>query len=82
MEYFGATTDECVPYSSGAGNSGTCSSYCTGTNTPKEKKFVKFWGIRSYSNPDAIKLALINDGPVETAFVVYQDFMNYSSGVY
>lgn len=35
-----------------------------------------------YDNPDAIKMAVINDGPIETGFTVYADFMTYKSGVY
>ena len=32
--------------------------------------------------PDAIKQAIYSEGPVEASFTVYQDFMNYKSGVY
>jgi cathepsin B len=71
LEYFGITTDSCVPYTSGAGDAGSCSKYCTGTTTPKTKEYVKFWSVHSYDNPDAIKLAIINDGPIETGFTVY-----------
>ena len=33
-------------------------------------------------NTTAIQQEIQQFGPVETAFTVYQDFMNYKSGVY
>merc|ERR1712087_421177 len=36
----------------------------------------------SASGPSAIKLAIMEGGPVETAFTVYSDFENYVSGIY
>jgi len=32
--------------------------------------------------PDQIRSEIYTNGPVETAFSVYEDFMNYKSGVY
>jgi cathepsin B len=82
MEWTGVALDTCLPYTSGDGDNGLCSDYCAGTENYKEKKYVKLWGIHSYETPDAIKLALINGGPIEAGFDVYEDFYNYSSGVY
>ena len=31
---------------------------------------------------DSLKGAILSDGPVEVGFDVYEDFMNYESGVY
>lgn len=38
--------------------------------------------IRWLTNPQAIKEELYKNGPVNTGFVVYEDFMTYKSGVY
>jgi len=34
------------------------------------------------SNPDQIATEIYTNGPVEAAFTVYEDFVNYKSGVY
>jgi len=38
--------------------------------------------IQSYGNEAAIQSAIMEAGPVETAFTVYDDFENYAGGVY
>lgn len=34
------------------------------------------------TNPTVIKEEIFKNGPVSTGFIVYEDFMNYKSGVY
>lgn len=34
------------------------------------------------TNPDLIKEELINNGPVNTGYLVYRDFFDYQSGIY
>jgi cathepsin B len=77
---YGIVTEDCLPYSSGKGRvaacpkSGTCK---TGTwKKYRAHDYTEFTGI------EEIKTSLVNQGPVETGFDVYDDFMNYSSGVY
>jgi len=38
--------------------------------------------VTGYDSESAIQEAIMTDGPVETAFSVYEDFANYVSGVY
>ena len=38
--------------------------------------------VKAIAGENAIKTELINNGPVHTGFTVYQDFMNYKSGIY
>jgi len=40
------------------------------------KNFVQFKSVND------IKTSLVNEGPVETGFDVYDDFMNYKGGIY
>lgn len=45
----------------------------------------KFYGSKAYnvrSNPEDIQREIMTNGPVEAAFTVYADFVNYKSGVY
>ena len=75
----GIPTDNCVSYKSGGGNSGTCPRSCDDGSTPV---FYKTTNVRSFSNPSAIQLEVMANGPIEVAFTVYQDFYAYKSGVY
>ncbi len=34
------------------------------------------------TNPDVIKEEIMKNGPVQTGFIVYEDFMYYKSGIY
>jgi len=38
--------------------------------------------VTTYRGVSAIQEAIMNDGPVETAFTVYSDFENYAGGIY
>jgi cathepsin B len=82
LEFFGITTDKCYPYTSGEGKVARCSKTCPGTDEKKPRSYVKLMDVHAYDNPDAIKLAIYNDGPISTGFSVYKDFMTYKSGVY
>jgi cathepsin B len=45
----------------------------------------KHFGLKAYgvsSRPQDIQNEIINNGPVEAAFSVYEDFLTYASGVY
>jgi len=75
----GIPTNECDPYTSGGGNSGTCSSTCSNGSAPK---FYKADNLGALDSPSAIQMEVMKGGPVETAFTVYQDFFSYTSGIY
>merc|ERR1712183_117140 len=47
-----------------------------------DDKYSFSGGVKSASGPSAIKFAIMQGGPVETAFTVYEDFENYVSGIY
>ena len=79
----GVVTEGCLPYASQSGVSPDC---------PTNKKCANGAAWTKYKcqpnsvvNPtsvDAIKTELYNNGPMEGAFTVYEDFFNYKSGVY
>jgi len=81
----GIVTEECYPYTSGDGSVDLCSPVlssqsCKDTKVEYKKYFAKnfYW----LSSIDEIKQSLYTSGPVESGFSVYDDFMNYKSGVY
>jgi C1A family cysteine protease len=82
LQNTGVVDEACAPYTSGAsGNDVACSAVCKDADKRNYK-------ISSYSQPtsyfkdvEAVKQALQN-GPLVTTIMVYEDFMSYSSGVY
>lgn len=82
LEKDGAASDGCYPYTSGEhGVSGTCKSTCEDGSEIKRYRCEK-GSVVMGTNPDQIKSDLITNGPMETRFDVYEDFMSYKSGVY
>lgn len=80
----GLVSEECLPYTSGSGDSGTCpwdsaADTCVGSGTFR-KYHVSAHG--QHVSIAAAKEALSTQGPIEAAFQVYSDFMSYKSGVY
>jgi len=69
------------------GNEGptpTCHKVCetgyTKSYTADKNYFSDVYSVAS--NPDKIATEIMTNGPVEGAFTVYEDFVNYKSGVY
>jgi len=84
-QYFqntGVVSDACWPYTSGGGDSGTCRNSCTGSGQTWTKNRCKANTIVHPTTVQGIKDELYNNGPMEAAFTVYDDFFNYKSGVY
>ena len=79
----GIVSDECYPYTSGSGSTGTCN-VSTGkcANGTSQFKKYKASAFKTYSSVEEIKTDLMTNGPIETGFLVYQDFMSYKGGVY
>lgn len=74
----GIVTESCFPYSAGSGYAPPCQSTCSdGTAWT----VYKATNVRSLSAAGG-KQTIFDQGPIETAFYVYQDFFYYTSGVY
>ena len=74
----GCVKESCFPYSAGNGRVERCISECK-NGEPWKKYFTD--GYDNYHNAEDIKRDLVN-GPLETQFTVYSDFMNYRGGIY
>ena len=80
LVHTGTTAETCNHYKSGAqGKTGTCPTKCDDGSSLKMYKCKTRVHPRTTS---AIKKEIQDNGPVETGFTVYQDFMSYKSGVY
>uniref|UniRef100_A0A674GI05 Cathepsin B n=1 Tax=Taeniopygia guttata TaxID=59729 RepID=A0A674GI05_TAEGU len=79
----------CRPYSippctGEGGSTPRCSRHCEPGYSPSYKE-DKHYGITSYGVPRSekeIMAEIYKNGPVEGAFIVYEDFLMYKSGVY
>jgi cathepsin B len=82
MQKTGIVSDTCFPYVSGGGVTKPCSikdGKCTDGSAAK-KYFAK--EIKEFKSIAEIKEDIFNNGPVETYFTVYGDFIYYSGGIY
>jgi cathepsin B len=62
-----------------------CRHNCINSDYTTDYKKDKSYGDKVYtvrSHEDQIKMEMMKNGPVQTAFTVYADFPNYKSGVY
>jgi len=75
----GLVGEDCFPYSS---KNGTMGSNCTRACVNGEP-WIPIYG-KDIQTMDLLtaRLAIMTNGPIETAFNVYQDFDSYKSGVY
>jgi cathepsin B len=79
----GIVTDECYPYTSGKGDSGRClinNGKCVDGKTDVAKYHAK--NVRGFKSIEEIKKEIFANGPIETGFLVYQDFISYKGGIY
>jgi cathepsin B len=84
LETTGITTDQCTPYVSGDGkNVPHCShGVCADGQTKYTKYRVVLDSSKSLTSSSQIKKEIIANGPVQTGFIVYEDFMHYKGGIY
>jgi len=84
----GLAEEDCVPYTSGNGTSVPCDQLphdqCTNAtySEPFEKHYSEIDSIRWHPDEASMQAEIFANGPIETCFEVYEDFVSYSSGVY
>lgn len=93
LVHHGVVTEECDPYFDDIGCSHPgcepgfptpkCARKCVDKNQFwKNSKHYSQNAYRIKSDPHSIMAEVYNNGPVEVAFTVYEDFAHYKSGVY
>jgi len=80
----GAVSDECFPYTAGGGEAPQClvDEKCSDDSVAYKKYKCKAGSVVEMTTPDQLRSEIYTNGPIETSFSVYEDFMNYKSGVY
>jgi cathepsin B len=79
LEDTGIPTDQCVSYRSGAGKTPPCPSTC---DNQSPITLYKATDTRQFKTVRSIQLEVMENGPIEVGFAVYQDFLAYKSGIY
>lgn len=79
FEKTGLPSEECVAYTSNKGKVRDCPATC---DNGSELALHRVRNVRSYFSAEDAKLDILTNGPIETGFTVYEDFMAYESGVY
>jgi cathepsin B len=79
----GDVEEECLRYASGTGTVPSCSRACDSGSSldwDEDKHYcADLVNVRCSAD---VKRELYENGPLETGFMVYQDFMSYTGGVY
>jgi C1A family cysteine protease len=80
LKIYGAISESCFPYVSGSsGSVPPCSDKCSNWQDLVLK--IDNWHSVA-SDPASIKNALVQYGPLTVGFTVYDDFFDYSGGIY
>ncbi|KAK2960781.1 putative Cathepsin B [Blattamonas nauphoetae] len=74
----GVTTEQCIPYVSGSGRVPVCPAKCKDGSKIQRYRPSKWLYLQDSQMQDEI----IQRGPIQVAFTVYDDFRTYKSGVY
>jgi len=83
LENSGIVTEKCWSYKSGGGAVPKCNTFKSCEDgSPVKNYFVKKGTSKTFGGEAAIKNEIYTNGPIETGFTVYQDFMSYKSGIY
>lgn len=79
----GLPTDACFPYKSYNGSSYACKQFDHCEDGSDLKYYhAKKGSVVQLINPASIQQSIMQYGPVEAAFSVYEDFISYKSGIY
>jgi len=81
MDEHGAIPESCFPYSSGGGSWPPCDNKNMCSNWPDLKTEIDWWGYVQQSQ-STLKNAIIEKGPIVAGIYVYEDFFDYSGGIY
>ncbi|KAK2961002.1 putative Cathepsin B [Blattamonas nauphoetae] len=74
----GITTDECIPFVSEFGRVPLCPSKCTNQSEIQRFKYKTPFGV----TVNDVQAMLMESGPLYARYNVYEDFLNYKSGIY
>jgi cathepsin B len=82
-EATGTVTDACFPYKSFYGDVPVCPTQCVPGSPDTWTKYKAASGsTKNFEDVESAMTDLMNKGPIQAGFKVYNDFFTYKSGVY
>jgi len=75
----GVVTDSCFPYTAGRGHAAACANQCVDSESFTRIKAKNSYAIKG---PIHMQREVMQNGPIQVAFIVYRSFMSYQSGIY
>lgn len=78
LQIEGLVSDQCVPYAS---RPSRCDYRCSGIGTP-ERYYCKKHSMKALTTNEEIMSELELNGPMMMGLMIYEDFLNYESGIY
>lgn len=78
----GIVTDKCEPYVSGGGFVPSCPTSCPTSGESFTKYKAQAGTIKQFGSIASAQQSIMDHGPIQTGFMVYNDFFSYKSGVY
>ncbi len=78
----GIVSKACKDYKSVTGINGFCSFTCDDPTVAYEKYACKHGSARVFTTHEEIMTEVMNNGPVQVGFIIYDDFMYYAGGIY
>jgi cathepsin B len=79
LQVEGVVSSKCKPYKN---KSMSCEYHCEDGVTPFEKYYCSVGSLKVVSDHEKIKTELRTNGPLMMGLRVYEDFLNYESGIY
>lgn len=80
--FYGVCSDECKEYVSSIGHNPPCERKCTNTKQRIEYKTYMNDYPKHFDTIASIKKEIMDNGPVESGYIVHKDFYYYKGGVY
>jgi len=82
LEQTGIVSDKCMPYKSGSGFVPSCPTKCDNPSDAFTKYKAKSGSTKHFASAEDAQKDIMQNGPIQAGFMVYQDFFSYKSGVY
>ena len=78
----GVVTSECKSYASGVGANGICKYWCDDLSVEYKKYYCKSGTMKIPTSKADIMDEVMNHGPMQVGFLIYDDFLLYETGIY
>jgi len=79
LEMEGLVSNKCVAY---AGKPQACTYTCDDHHADSSRYYCKKNSLKIFTSNHEIQRELVTNGPLMMGLMIYEDFLNYESGIY